>query len=81
MRAEILLCLGYYSHRLYRALLAEEKQPAPEKGRVTLAVEDNCLKILIESSSLSGLRALFNSFLLLAHAAYSALREADSVQQ
>ena len=80
MRASIVLCLGGYSERVYRALLAEERQPAPEKGRVKLGLSDGCLEISIESNSISGLRALANSFLLLAHAAYSALREAESVQ-
>ena len=80
MKVNIMLCLGEYSLMVYRALLAEEKQPAPEKGRVKLSLSGGCLGILVESDSLSGLRALTNSFLLLAHAAYSVLREAESVQ-
>ncbi|MCE4627680.1 MAG: hypothetical protein F7C34_00830 [Desulfurococcales archaeon] len=72
-RARVKLCLGEYSAHVYRALIAEKNQPAPEKGAVDVYIEDGCLLIAVYSGTLSGLRALLNSFLLLAHASYSSL--------
>ncbi len=76
MKAEYRLCLGSCTIHVYRGLQAEERQPAPQKGRVTLRFEDECLIVTIEASDLTGLRALSNSFLLLVHAAYRTLLEA-----
>lgn len=75
-RAVYRLCLGPDSRVVAEALKAELAQPAPQKGRVRVRVEDVCLVVEVESSSLSGLRALSNSFLYLAHAAYSSLEAA-----
>jgi tRNA threonylcarbamoyladenosine modification (KEOPS) complex Pcc1 subunit len=72
-KAEYLLCLGKHTNSVYRALLAELNQPAPEKGSISLRMNDECIVILIESESLSGLRALSNSFLQLAYASYATL--------
>lgn len=68
------LCLEDLSRHVFEALLAELDQPSPEKGRVDLSLERGCLRIKIESGSLSGLRALTNSFLLLSYAAYGSLK-------
>ncbi len=76
-RARARLCMGEYARHVYRALLAELRQPAPRKGSVSISMEDGCLVISIESGSLNGLRALLNSFLYLAHAAYSSLVESE----
>ena len=61
-----------------QALAAELRQPAPEKGRVAVEARGGCLRLVVESGSLSGLRALVNSFLLLVHAAYSSILAAGS---
>lgn len=76
-RAKVRLCLGEYSPHVYRALIAEKNQPAPEKGIVDINIVDGCVVIIVSSSTLSGLRALLNSFLLLAHASYSSLSVLD----
>jgi tRNA threonylcarbamoyladenosine modification (KEOPS) complex Pcc1 subunit len=56
------------------ALEAEVRQPAaPSKGRVGISLERGCLIVDIESDSLSGLRALLNSYTYLIHAALSSL--------
>ncbi len=75
-KASYKICIPH-AEEVEKALRAELSQPAPQKGRVTLRVEDGCLVIEIESPSLNGLRALSNSFLYLAHAAYSSLEAAD----
>ena len=76
-RMQARLCIGEYATHVYRALLAEARQPAPHKGRVDFRVEDGCLVLDIESETMSGLRALTSSFLYLVHAAYSSIREAE----
>ncbi len=75
MRAEYKLCLGESVKPVYRALLAEVNQPAPEKGVVSLDIEGDCIVMRIEAKNISGLRALSNSFLQLAYAAYSSIKE------
>ncbi|MCE4624469.1 MAG: hypothetical protein F7C35_01210 [Desulfurococcales archaeon] len=77
MKASIKLCLGPFTASVYEALKAEENQPAPEKGEVSIALSQDCLLIRIASNTISGLRALANSFLLLAHASYCSLVEAS----
>ncbi|MCE4613694.1 MAG: hypothetical protein F7C07_07695 [Desulfurococcales archaeon] len=76
-RAEIELCAGELSKHIFEALLAELDQPSPEKGSVSLRLGEGCLRIRIESWSLSGLRALTNSFLLLTYAAYGSLKQGE----
>lgn len=76
MNAEYKLCLGEDSIHVYNSLKAEEKSRGPEKGSVKIMLDDDCVVIVVESRTLSGLRALSNSFLLLAHSAYSAIRSA-----
>ena len=77
IRAEYRFCLGIYTEPLYKAILAEEKQPAPEKGQVSLRLEEGCLVLDVKARDLSGLRALSNSFLLLIHAAYSSMTNTE----
>ena len=74
MKAEIKLCLGDSVRHVFRSLIAEASQPSPEKGRATISLEGDCVVISIESNTISGLRALTNSFLLLAYASYSSLK-------
>jgi tRNA threonylcarbamoyladenosine modification (KEOPS) complex Pcc1 subunit len=62
---------------VFDALAAEMSQPAPEKGRVEVALEGDCLVIRVHSGTLSGLRALLNSFLYLAYAAYGSLKNSE----
>jgi len=71
------LCLGKYSIPIYEALLAETRTPSPEKGKVNVDITDDCLIITISSNTISGFRALTNSFLLLTYAAYSSLKIGD----
>lgn len=61
---------------LYTALKAEELQPSPDRGRVTVSRANGCVRLTIEPRDLSSMRALMNSFLYLTHAAYSVLAEA-----
>jgi len=72
---EIMLCLGPKVKHIYNALIVEAAQPQPHKGVVNVRAtsDGECLVMEIKSSSLSGLRALTNSFLYLVHASYSAL--------
>ncbi|MCE4620088.1 MAG: hypothetical protein F7C33_03590 [Desulfurococcales archaeon] len=76
IKGEYRLCLGDDARPIYKALLAEVRAPSPEKGEVSVSIERGCLVLEISSQSLSGFRALTNSFLLLVHAAYSAISEA-----
>ncbi len=73
MRARVELCLGEASRSVYESLLVEARQGGPSKGSVMVRLRGGCVEILVESDSYSGLRALLNSYLLLAHAAYSAV--------
>ena len=77
-KAEVVLCLEDSRIRILEAiresLEAEVKHPAaPKKGRVSIDVVDHCIRVTVESATLSGLRALLNSYLYLLHAAYAAL--------
>jgi tRNA threonylcarbamoyladenosine modification (KEOPS) complex Pcc1 subunit len=74
---EYKFCLGEHARSLYTSLLAELEAPSPDKGEVKIRLEGDCLILYINSPSLSGFRALSNSFLLLIHAAYSAIVEAS----
>ncbi len=74
MQAEIKLCLGPYTNPIYHAIKAETTQASPAKGEADVKIEENCLKLVIKSKDLSGLRALTNSYLLLIYAAYSSLK-------
>ena len=71
-RGRIEIC-GEGLEPIYKALEAESRQPAPGKGRATVRLPGNCIVVEIEASDLSGLRAIVNSYLLLAAAARSAL--------
>jgi len=73
LRANIKLCLGEDTRAIEEALQAEVNQPAPERGRVKVARDGECLILRIEARDLSSLRALTSSYLYLIHAAYSAL--------
>ncbi|MCE4600704.1 MAG: hypothetical protein F7C38_03985 [Desulfurococcales archaeon] len=77
MRASYKICIGPDSTHLYNALMAEAEAKAPDKGRVTVDLEGECIIVRVTSRSLSGLRALSNSFLLLAYSAYSSLKQAS----
>jgi len=77
IRGEYRLCLGDNTRPIYKALLAEMRTPSPEKGRVSVSIKQDCLVLEISSQSFSGFRALTNSFLLLVHAAYSAIIGAE----
>ncbi len=77
IKGEYRLCLGDDAWPIYKALLAEVRAPSPEKGRVSVSIKQDCLVLEISSQSLSGFRALTNSFLLLVHAAYSAITGAE----
>ncbi len=78
MKVAFKMCLEEYTEPVYEALKAEEGQSAPEKGTVRIARDGGCISIIIESVDLSGLRALSNSYLLLAHAAYSSVVSASA---
>lgn len=80
LRGEYRLCLGSDSIHVYRSLEAEAKTRGPGKGRVEVGFEEGCIVIIVESNSISGLRALTNSYLLLAHSAYSAIRHSRREQ-
>ncbi len=62
---------------LMSSLRVEASQPQPQKGNVNIKVENECLVVEISSNSISGLRALTNSFLYLIHAALSSLRSVE----
>jgi len=80
---DVMIC-GVDVDSLLRALRAEIAQPQPEKGRVRLSAEGNCISLKITSSDISGLRALSNSFLYLIYAATSSInaveRSPDTLQ-
>ena len=73
------ICLGDNVKPIYTSLLTELRQPAPHKGVVDIMLNGDCIVIEINSDTISGLRALTNSFLYLIHAAYSTLTEVDSI--
>jgi tRNA threonylcarbamoyladenosine modification (KEOPS) complex Pcc1 subunit len=78
VRAKIKLCIGAkYASSLYKALQAEVSQPAPEKGRISISLDNSCIVMEVDSPTISGLRAITNSFLLLAYASYSTLNTAE----
>ncbi|MGC9072215.1 MAG: KEOPS complex subunit Pcc1 [Acidilobus sp.] len=73
-KAMVKLCLGPSTSPLLSALKAEVSQPAqPSKGSVSLSVEGDCLVLSIRAKDVGDLRALLNSYMYLAHAAYSSL--------
>jgi tRNA threonylcarbamoyladenosine modification (KEOPS) complex Pcc1 subunit len=75
-RALVEVCLADVAtaKAVEEALRAEVEQPAaPRKGRVSMARRGSCVMLRVEAASLSGLRAILNSYLYLVHAAYSAL--------
>jgi tRNA threonylcarbamoyladenosine modification (KEOPS) complex Pcc1 subunit len=78
-RAVVKVCLEpHLLEAVKDALEAEVRQPAaPSKGRVAVSLEGGCLTVEVESESLSGLRALLNSYIYLTHAALSSLWEAS----
>ena len=75
MRARVKLCLGEAARSVYGSLAAEVAQGGPAKGDVEVLIEGKCVIVAVSAESISGLRALVNSYLLLAHAAYSAVVE------
>jgi len=72
--AEVKLCLGSYSKPLYESLLAEASQPAPRKALVSVDIVGDCVRIRLEADDVNKLRVVLNSYLYLAHAAYSTLK-------
>lgn len=67
------------AYALVKALKAELGQPQPEKGVVGVELDgEGCVLITIESVSVSGLRALANSFLYLTYAALDSLERSTS---
>ncbi len=78
--SKVKLCLGEYSEAVGSALQVEAKQKGPSRGRVKVELREECVDITLESDSPTGLIALLNSYLLLAHAAYSALRSVEPFQ-
>ena len=72
--AEVKLCLGPYSKPLYESLLAEASQPAPRKASVSVDIVGDCVRVRFEADDVNKLRVVLNSYLYLAHAAYSALK-------
>ena len=76
LRAVIEICPGGAVARpLYEALKVEESQPSPDRGRVTVTLEGDCVVLRIEPRDVGSLRALANSFLYLAHAAADAVEK------
>jgi tRNA threonylcarbamoyladenosine modification (KEOPS) complex Pcc1 subunit len=76
---QVKIC-GIDVESVFEALRVELAQPQPEKGKVFLTKENNCLKLLIKSNNISGLRALTNSFLYLIYAASSTLETLQSLK-
>ncbi len=76
-RASITLCLNGYSGAMASTLRVESMQRGPSKGNVRVDVDGGCVRVDIEAWSTTGLIALINSYMLLAHASYSALRAAE----
>jgi len=77
-KADFTICDGMKALRpVALSLEAELAQPQPEKGVVTLTLDESCLRIHIESVTISGLRALSNSFLYLLHAAMASIEVAE----
>jgi tRNA threonylcarbamoyladenosine modification (KEOPS) complex Pcc1 subunit len=62
------ICVGNVANALYRSLIAEVNQEAPKKGKVSIEYNNDCLYLTISSDTLSGLRALSNSYLNLIYA-------------
>ena len=62
------ICLGSLTDALYKSLIAEVNQEAPKKGRVNIEYNNGCLYLTILSDTLSGLRALSNSYMNLIYA-------------
>ncbi|MEB2836722.1 MAG: KEOPS complex subunit Pcc1 [Desulfurococcales archaeon] len=81
-KASIRICLDPdISRAVLESLQAEVRQPAqPAKGRVGASMEGRCVVLEIASDSLSGLRALVNSYLYLVHAAFSVLEAVEGLQ-
>ncbi|GAB6147684.1 KEOPS complex subunit Pcc1 [Stetteria hydrogenophila] len=83
MRLVVELCPGNpgEARAIYASLKAEEAQPSPKRGRVSVALDEGrgCVVIELEPRDLGSMRALMNSFLYLAHAAYNAVREAGGM--
>ncbi len=78
MRARIELCLGgRVAAPVYEALKAEEAQPSPDRGRVRVELEGECVVIEVEPRDAGSMRALANSFLYLAHAAADAVERSS----
>ncbi len=77
MRARYELCLGPRSRHIYRALLAEARQAAPQRGTVRVELRGDCIVIEVHARDISSLRAISNSFLLLARAAAAAVEAAQ----
>jgi tRNA threonylcarbamoyladenosine modification (KEOPS) complex Pcc1 subunit len=76
--ARVKLCLGRAAEALAGSLEAEARQPAPGRGSARVGLSGGCLAIELEAPDATGLIALLNSYMLLAHAAYSAVRGAEA---
>lgn len=55
--------IGSLPELLERSLLPEAERPTSERSSVSLASNEEVLKILIEASDVIALRAAFNSYL------------------
>lgn len=72
-KALIEICPHSGAKAIYTTMKAEEMQPAPGRGRVRVRMENGCIEVEVESRDLTGLRAVLNSYLHLAYAAYSSI--------
>jgi len=70
---EIELCLGDDSLPVFKALIAEVKQPSPNKGSINIQLKGGCVSLKIKTSDISKLRAISNSFLNIIYAVYSTI--------
>lgn len=70
---EIELCLGDDSLPVFKALIAEVKQPSPNKGSINIQLKGECVSLKIKTSDISRLRAISNSFLNIIYAVYSTI--------
>lgn len=73
MELKFKICLDGKADALYKSLLAEVNQSAPKKGKVKIEFNNDCIYLFVSSETLSGLRAISNSYLNLIYAIISSL--------
>ncbi|WP_172633875.1 KEOPS complex subunit Pcc1 [Caldisphaera lagunensis] len=73
MEVNFKICSNDKIDPLYKSLLAEVNQSSPKKGKVRVELNDNCINLFISSNTLSGLRAISNSYLNLIYAIINSL--------